>query len=140
MGYTRNARLNGGVRFSLTSRGSACYGRSMSAYKLRFHLPSPKDRQDTLARVDIVFTPEAGALYGMRFSGIIVKESAHRYAPSQPYIYYPSRFVGGRLLRPYLEAELNEQGASSDRLTQTILATYAEWRGDQKAVVPVESA
>ena len=113
----------------------------MSAYKLRFHLPGPRDRQDTLARVDIVFTPEAGALYGMRFGGIIVKEAArHRYEPSQPWVYYPSRFTGGKVSRPYLEAEPNAEGQSSDRLTQTILATYNDWVVDQKAVTPTEPA
>lgn len=113
----------------------------MSAYKLRFHLPSPRDRQDTLARVDIVFTPEAGALFGMRFSGLIVKEAARsRHEPSQPWVYYPSRFTGGKVARPYLEAEPNAEGQSSDRLTQTIIATYLEWVGDQKAVPPAEPA
>ena len=104
----------------------------MSAYKLRFHLPGYRDRQDTLARVDIVFTQEAGALYGTRLSGIIVKESApSRFEPSKPYVYYPSRFTGGRIARPYLEAEPTEQGESTDRLTQTILATFAAWVREQ---------
>lgn len=104
----------------------------MPAYKLRFHLPSARDRQDTLARVDIVFTEEAGVLYGLRLSGIIVKESARsRFDPSKPYVYYPSRFTGGRLARPYLEADAGV--GDIDRLTQTILTTFTAWALDESA-------
>ena len=111
----------------------------MPAYKLRFHLPSARDRQDTLARVDIVFTEDAGVLYGLRFSGIIIKEGARsRFEPSKPYVYYPSRFTGGTLTRPYLEAD--EGVGDLERLTQTILSTFMAWAREEAASLTRDAA
>ena len=105
---------------------------TMPAYKLRFHLPGARDRQDTLARVDIVFTEDAGVLYGLRLSGIIIKEGARsRFEPTKPWVYYPSRFTGGRHARPYLEAD--EGVGDIDRLSQTILTTFSAWALDEAA-------
>lgn len=103
-------------------------------YSLAFLLPTARDLATTLARVEVHFGDALGVLHDLKLTGIIIKEGApSRIGPSQPFVYFPSRFTKGGLGRSYFEPVTNEHGASLERLRETILATYQDWLQEQRA-------
>jgi len=98
------------------------------AYTLRFTAPTRRDQRDTLARVEVVFGPDMGALYGVKLTGIIIKNGAKSpFAPPEPYVYFPARHNQAAQGRAYIEPEPTEAGKSVRLLTETLLATYRAW-------------
>lgn len=104
-------------------------------YKIRLIPPTPKDRIDTLARIEIVWLPEAGAWYGTKITGIMIKNAATdpSVQPPQPFVMFPSRWGRGKVVGSYIEPEDNEQGYSTRRLQDMLLQTYKAWADERRA-------
>lgn len=108
---------------------------STPLYKIRFIPPTPKDRIDTLARLEIIWLPDAGDWYGSKITGIMIKNrNPSPFAPPEPFVVFPSRYGRGkRVGNPYIEPESNDQGHSTWRLREVLLGTYRAWADDQRA-------